>query len=386
MTTILVTTTGDDRPGITAGLLGVLAEAGAEVLDMEQVVIRGRLTLGIITRFPEDQPLMQNLLYFGYQAGIQLRFDPVEGDEDAANGRPRHVVTVIGHDLSATGMKSVADAIAVHGANIDRIVRLSTYPVRSFEFEVSGGSQAEMRRSLLEVGRSQAIDISVQRLSLERRAKRLVVLDMDSTLIRDEVIDLLAEEAGVSEEVAAITAGAMSGTLDFRPALEERVRLLAGLPLERIEAVRDRLRLTPGARTFIRTLTRLGFKTAVVSGGFTIFTDWVAQQLGLDHAHSNTLEVEDGRLTGRLVEPIVDPARKAELLRQIADAEHIPYEQVVAVGDGANDLEMLDAAGLGIAFNAKQVVQDAADTALNVPYLDAILFFLGIRRAEVEQT
>jgi len=242
-----------------------------------------------------------------------------------------------------------------------------------------------MRRTLLEVGRTHAIDISVQRLSLERRAKRLVVMDMDSTLIRDEIIDLLAEEAGVGDQVADITARTMAGELDFRSSLEERVGLLAGLSIERVEAVRDRIRMTPGARTFIRTLHRLGFKTAVVSGGFTIFTNFVAAQLGLDHAHSNVLEVVDGKLTGRLQGPVVDGARKAELLREIADAEDIPYEQVVAVGDGANDLEMLDAAGLGIAFNAKQIVQDAADTSLNVPYLDAILFFLGIRRSEVEQ-
>lgn len=386
MTTLLITTTGDDRPGITAGLLGVLAGAGADVLDMEQVVIRGRLTLGLIARCPDDRSLIGDLLGFGEKAGIQVRVEQVEGDEDPGEGRPRHVVTVIGRDLSATGLKGVADAIASHGANIDRIVRLSTYPVRSFEFEVSGGSQDEMRRSLLEVGRTHVIDISVQRLSLERRAKRLVVLDMDSTLIADEVIDLLAEEAGVAEEVTDITARAMAGELDFATALADRVALLAGLSIERVEAVRDRIRLTPGARTFIRTLHRLGFKTAVVSGGFTIFTDWVAVRLGLDHAHSNTLEIVDGRLTGRVLGPVVDSARKAELLREIAAAERIPLEQVVAVGDGANDLEMLDAAGLGIAFNAKQVVQDAAHTSLNVPYLDAILFFLGIRRAEVEQS
>lgn len=386
MTTLLITTTGHDRPGITAGLLGILAETGAEVLDMEQVVIRGRLTLGLIVRSNEDGSLPADLHRFGEDAGVEVGVEQVEGDEDPGDGRPRHVVTVIGRELSANGLKGVADSIADHGANIDRIVRLSTYPVRSFEFEVSGGSQDDMRRSLLEVGRTHVIDISVQRLSLERRAKRLVVLDMDSTLIADEVIDLLAEEAGVAARVTDITARAMAGELDFATALADRVALLAGLPIERVEAVRDRIRLTPGARTFIRTLHRLGFKTAVVSGGFTIFTDWVAARLGLDHAHSNTLEVVDERLTGRLLGPVVDSARKAELLRGIARAEQIPLEQVVAVGDGANDLEMLDAAGLGIAFNAKQVVQDAAHTSLNVPYLDAILFFLGIRRAEVEES
>ncbi len=386
MPTVLVTTSGEDRPGITAGLLEVLAASSAEVLDMEQVVIRGQLTLGLVTRFGEDEPVLKDLLYYGYQAGLDIHFEPLEGEEDRVDHRRRHVVTIIGHTLSAAVFKAVADAIADHGANIDRIVRLSTYPVRSYEFEVSGGSQEDMRRSLLEVARTHHVDVAVQSLGLERRAKRIVVLDMDSTLIQDEVIDLLAEEAGVAARVKDITERAMAGELDFSESLRERVALLEGMTLEDLDRVKERIRLTPGARTFIRTLHRLGFKAAVVSGGFSYFTDWVAERLSLDHAHANELEIVDGRLTGNLVGPIVDGPGKAELLRHIAEHDGIPTEQVVAVGDGANDLDMLEAAGLGIAFNAKPIVRDAADTALNVPYLDAILFFLGIRRDEVEET
>lgn len=387
MPTVLVTTSGEDRPGITAGLLEVLSASGAEVLDMEQVVIRGQLTLGLVTRFAEDEPVLKDLLFYGYQAGVTIQFEPIEGDEDRAEHHTsRHVVTIIGHTLSAAVFKAVADAIAGHGANIDRIVRLSTYPVRSYEFEVSGGDHEDMRRALLEVARTHHVDVAVQGLGLERRAKRMVVLDMDSTLIQDEVIDLLAEEAGVADRVKEITSRAMAGELDFSDSLRERVALLEGMTTAQLERVKDRIRLTPGARTFIRTLHRLGFKAGVVSGGFSYFADWVAEHLSLDHAHANELEVVDGKLTGRLVGTIVDGPGKAELLQHIADHDGIPLEQVVAVGDGANDLDMLEAAGLGIAFNAKPVVRDAADTALNVPYLDAILFFLGIRRDEVEET
>lgn len=386
MPTVLVTTSGEDRPGITAGLLEVLSASSAEVLDMEQVVIRGQLTLGLVTRFGEDEPVLKDLLYYGYQSGLDIHFEPLEGEEDRVDHRRRHVVTIIGHTLSAAVFKAVADAIADHGANIDRIIRLSTYPVRSYEFEVSGGSQEDMRRSLLEVARTHHVDVAVQSLGLERRAKRIVVLDMDSTLIQDEVIDLLAEEAGVADRVKDITKRAMAGELDFSESLRERVALLEGMTVEDLDRVKDRIRLTPGARTFIRTLHRLGFKAAVVSGGFSYFTDWVAERLSLDHAHANELEIVDGRLTGNLVGPIVDGPGKAELLRHIAEHDGIPCEQVVAVGDGANDLDMLEAAGLGIAFNAKPILRDAADTALNVPYLDAILFLLGIRRDEVEET
>jgi phosphoserine phosphatase len=229
------------------------------------------------------------------------------------------------------------------------------------------------------------LDIAVQAGGLERRAKRLVVLDVDSTLITEEVIELLADEAGVQGEVAEITARAMAGELDFEGSLRERVRLLAGLDAEAIGRARRRIRLTPGARTFVATLQRLGAKVAIISGGFTPFTDWLRTELALDHAFANDLEIIDGRLTGEVLGPVVDRARKAELLRWIAAQDGIPLSQTVAIGDGANDLDMLATAGLGIAFNAKPVVRRQVGTTVSVPYLDAILFMLGLRGRDVDR-
>jgi phosphoserine phosphatase len=277
----------------------------------------------------------------------------------------------------------VARAIASAGGNIDSIERLSRYPVVSYELAVSGGDQQAMRASLLATA-DHGVDVAVQAEGLARRSKRLVVLDVDSTLTQDEAIDLLAAEAGVAESVEAITKAAMEGRIDFSAAIEERVGLLAGLPTQALETVWGRIRLTPGARTFIRTLRRMGMKIAIVSGGFTFVTDRLRQDLDLDHAFSNELEIVEGRLSGKLRGPLVDRARKAEILRQVAVAEGISLDQTVAIGDGSNDLDMLAAAGLSIAFNAKPTVRDAADTAVSVPYLDAILFLLGIRRDEVE--
>jgi phosphoserine phosphatase len=249
---------------------------------------------------------------------------------------------------------------------------------------VIAGDLPGMRRRLVEVAHEHGIDIAVQAGGLERRAKRLVVMDVDSTLIRNEVIDLLAEEAGCSDQVAAITERAMRGELDFEGSLRERVRLLKGLDEQAIERVGERIRLTPGARTFVRTLKRLGYAVAVVSGGFTAFTDRLREQLDLDHAHANILEIIDGRLTGELDGPIVDRAGKASLLAEIAAAERVPLSQTVAIGDGANDLDMLAAAGMGIAFNAKPAVRQQAEVAVTVPYLDVILFMLGLRGTDVD--
>lgn len=382
--TILVHVSGRDRPGITAGLLGVLSAAGVDVYDMEQVVVRERLTLDILIGVPEDSDVVKELLFYGWERRIQLDFEVVEDVSSRAN-QPRSAVTVIGQPLTAAALEGATRAIADGGGNIDRIVRLSRYPVVSYEFVVVDGDVDAMRANLVAQAQLHAIDIAIQPESLERRAKRLVVMDVDSTLIQDEVIELLAEEAGCRDEVRDITERAMSGELDFASALRERVALLDGLEVAAVDRVRERLRLTPGARTFVRTLKRLGFKVGIVSGGFAPFTDALKDELGLDHAHANELEVVDGRLTGRLVGPIVDRARKAEILLEIAAAEGFATEQTVAIGDGANDLDMLAAAGLGIAFNAKPAVRAAADTALSVPYLDAILFVLGVRREDVER-
>ncbi|MFP5310717.1 MAG: phosphoserine phosphatase SerB [Actinomycetes bacterium] len=382
--TVLVRVSGRDRPGITAGLLGHLAAGDVEVYDMEQVVVRERLTLDVLVSVGARDDVLKELLFWAWEAGVQVEFEVVEDTSQRAT-MPRFVVTVIGRALSADDLRAVAEAIASGGGNIDRILRLSRYPVVSFELVVVDGDMDAMRAALIGVAAARPIDLAIQRESLERRAKRLVVLDVDSTLIQDEVIELLAAEAGVLAEVADITARAMAGELDFEGSLRERVALLEGLEVAALDRVRERITLTAGARTFVRTLKRLGFKVAIVSGGFTAFTDALAAQLGIDHAVANELEVVDGRLTGGLVGPVVDRARKAAVLREVAAAEDIGLEQTVAVGDGANDLDMLAAAGLGIAFNAKPVVREVADTTVSVPYLDAVLFLLGIRRDEVEQ-
>jgi phosphoserine phosphatase len=381
--TILVHVSGRDRPGITTGLLGVLADAGVELYDMEQVVVRERLTLDLLLGVGEGDDALKELLFHGFQHDLQLDFEVVE-DSSSRAASDRSVVTVIGANLPPGALRDVTGAIAAGGGNIDRIVRLSRYPVVSFEFVVVDGDVDRMRRHLVAASVDHGIDVAVQRESLGRRAKRLVVMDVDSTLIQDEVIELLADEAGCGREVAEITERAMRGELDFASSLNERVAKLAGTPVEVLDRVGDAIRLTPGARTFVRTLKRLGYTVAIVSGGFTPVVERLAADLGIDHAVANDLEVVDGRLTGRVVGEVVDRAGKATVLQRIAAAEGIPLEQTVAIGDGANDLDMLAVAGLGIAFNAKPLVREAADTAVSVPYLDAILFLLGIRRDEVE--
>ena len=380
---ILARISGLDGPGITAGLMSVLAEGGCALFDVEQVVLRDRLSLSVLISVPEGEATVRDVLFYAWEKGLQADFEVVSEDV-SATVKPRFAVTLIGAEISPDAFGAVATAIAAAGGNIDSIERLSRYPVVSYELAVSGGDQAAMRSSLLVTSATHGIDVAVQAEGLTRRSKRLVVLDVDSTLTQDEAIDLLAEEAGVGPQVASLTSKAMAGEIDFGEALSERVALLGGLSIDAVERVAERIRLTPGARTFVRTLRRMGMKIAIVSGGFTVFTDRLQTDLGLDHAFGNELEVVAGRLTGKLVGPPVDRARKAAILREVARAEGIPLDQTVAIGDGANDLDMLAAAGLGIAFNAKPVVRNAADTAVSVPYLDAILFLLGIRRDEVE--
>ena len=382
--TVLIRITGPDHPGVTAGLMGVLADADAQVQDIEQIVIRGQLTLGVAVMVPEGRDLLREVLLFGWDQGMEIDFDVVSSTPTPKTRG--HVVTILGQDLTPLEIGEATKAIADAGANIDRIIRLSRYPVMSYELLVRDGDDDKLRNNLLGAAAANpGIDVAIQREGLGRRAKRLVVLDVDSTLIQDEVIELLAAEAGCLAEVQRITRDAMEGGIVFESALRMRVRLLGGLDDGAIDRAWANLRLTPGARTFVRTLRRLGYTVAIVSGGFTAFTDRLAEELGIHHAHANELEIVDGKLTGELVGPIVDRERKAAVLREIAAAGHVPLSQTVAVGDGANDLDMLSTAGLGIAFNAKPIVEEAADTALTVPYLDAILFVLGIRREDVEE-
>jgi phosphoserine phosphatase len=358
-----------------------MAEAASEVQDIEQITIRGHLDLSLVVTVPAGRDLLKELLLFGWENNVAVAFDVVEGTPSRRD--VVLVITVLGRHLGPVELGSVAGAVASCGGNIERIIRLSRDPVFSYELQVTGGDANELRHALVQVSREQGVDVAVQSEGLHRRASRLIVMDVDSTLIQDEVIDLLAAAAGREEEVAAVTAQAMAGELDFGASLRQRVALLEGLPVTVFDTVIDQVRLAPGARTFVRTLKRLGYRTAIVSGGFTQVTDHLKELLGLDYASANELEVAGGRLTGRLRGPIVDRAAKARILSEIAQREGISLDQVVAIGDGANDLDMLATAGLGVAFNAKPAVQEAAQTAVNVPYLDAILFLLGVRREDV---
>jgi phosphoserine phosphatase len=387
-TSLLITLTGRDRPGVTSRLFGVLAGHPLSVLDVEQVVIRGRLVLGVLLGC--DGPPDLNAIHdavralardLGLDAEITMGSGPSAGDSPPRGGRLH--VTLLGSPLVPGAITAIAGRIAASGANIDRIGRLAQQPVTCIELDVSGGDPATLRDDLARAAVEHGIDVAVQRGGLHRRALRLIVMDVDSTLIQDEVIDLLAARAGCAGEVAKVTAAAMRGELDFAASLRERVALLAGLPAGVLDEVRAGLRLTAGARTLIGTLSGLGYKSGIVSGGFIQVIGPLAAGLGIDYVAANELEIAEGKLTGRLCGLVVDRAGKADALRRFAAAAGVPLSQTVAVGDGANDLDMITAAGLGVAFNAKPVVRDAADTSLSVPYLGAILYLLGISSDDV---
>jgi len=390
-TTLLITLTGRDRPGVTSRLFSVLARFPLSVVDIEQVVIRGRLVLGVLTSCDEPPDLTAiHRSVTSMAAGLGLDAEITTGSAEPGQGGGGYGaaaeqlhVTVLGHPLQPDAVAAVAGRIAASGANIDRITRLASDPVTCIELDVSGAEPGPLRAALAQVAVDSGVDVAVQRGGLHRRAMRLIVMDVDSTLIQEEVIDLLAARAGCADEVAKITESAMRGDLDFAGSLRERAALLAGLDASVLDAVRASLRLTPGARTLIRTLKRLGYKCGIVSGGFTAVIEPLAASLGIDYVAANTLEVADGKLTGRVLEPIIDREGKTEALRTFARAAGVPLSQTVAVGDGANDLGMIAAAGLGVAFNAKPMVRDAADTALSVPYLDTVLYLLGISRDAV---
>ncbi|MGZ4602270.1 MAG: phosphoserine phosphatase SerB [Kineosporiaceae bacterium] len=383
-TTLLVTLTGPDRPGVTSALFESLAGHDVLVLDMEQVVIRGTLVLGVLLGGPGTTLAEPAARSAGERLGMTVTTSAGAEEVDPRRLGRLHV-TLLGAPLRPSAVAGIAGAVAASGANIDRIVRLSSYPVTTIELEVSGADPDRLRTVLAAEAKAKGVDVAVQRSGLLRRAKRLVVMDVDSTLIQDEVVELVAERAGCREEVARITAAAMRGEVDFEQALRSRVALFEGLPAEELDAVRAQVRLAPGARTLVRILRRLGYRVALVSGGFTQVVEPLAAELGIDYLAANTLEVRDGRLTGGLTGPLVDRAGKAAALARFARDFGVPESQTVAIGDGANDLDMLRRAGLGIAFNAKPVVREAADAAVNVPYLDTILYLLGISREEIEE-
>jgi phosphoserine phosphatase len=384
--TMLVTLTGRDRPGVTSRLFGVLSAHELSVADVEQVVIRGRLILGVLLSCPANPDLTAiHRQVTGMAQDLDMDAEITMGSVERPPRRRGSLhVTVLGSPLLPAVIAAIAGQIAANGANIDRIGRLAHRPVTCIEFDISGADPVMLRTALAQESSRLGVDVAVQRGGLHRRAMRLIVMDMDSTLLREEAIELLAVQAGCGPEVAVLTAAAMRGEIDFTQSLHDRVALLAGLEVAAIDKILKDLRLAPGARTLIRTLKRLGYRCGVVSGGFTQFTDWLTAELGLDYAAANTLEVVDGRLTGRVTGEVIDREGKERTLRQFAAQAGVPLSQAVAVGDGANDLDMIAAAGLGVAFNAKPAVRSAADTSVSVPNLDVILYLLGISRHDVE--
>ena len=364
-------------------MMGILASGGATVQDIEQIVVRGRLNLELVVDVPEGRDVLKDILMLGWERNLDIDFDVVPAVPKLT--LPSLVVSVVGDQLTPSDLQSATAAIAKAGGNIERIRRLAKEPVWCYEFEVRGSDPDGLRTQLIDAAaENPRFDVAIQRTGLSRRAQRLIVMDVDSTLIQNEMIDLLADEAGCGSECAALTEAAMAGQLDFEESLLARVQLLKGQPESILASAFDRLELTPGAGRFVKTLQRLGYKVAIVSGGFTYFTERLRSELGLDYAHANTLEIKNGLLTGKVIGAVVDRKSKASMMTLMAQQEGLALEQVVAIGDGANDLDMLSAAGLGVAFCAKQVVREAADATLSIPHLDAILFLLGVRSEELE--
>lgn len=387
---VLITVTGVDQPGVTSALFEVLSRHKVELLNVEQVVIRGRLTLGVLVSGPPAVLLGGHDFHSEVRAAIHaVGLDvSIERSDDLPIIREpsTHSIVVLGRPVTAQAFGVLAREAAKLGVNIDFIRGVSDYPVTGLELRVSvpPGVGTELQAALAAVAVEEGIDVALEDYSLSRRAKRLIVFDVDSTLIQGEVIEMLAARAGAEAKVAQITEAAMRGELDFAESLRERVATLEGLPASVLDEVADQLELTPGARTTLRTLRRLGFHCGVVSGGFRQVIDPLAHELMLDYVAANELEVVDGILTGRVVGQIVDRPGKAKALRDFAHQANVPMEQTVAVGDGANDIDMLAAAGLGVAFNAKPALREVADASLSHPYLDTVLFILGVTRAEIE--
>ncbi len=391
---------GRDRPGITVALTEVLARHDVTVLDMGQSVIHNTLALGMLLDVPDEtsSPVFKELLFAAHGLGLELRFAPIdENDYEMwvkAQGQPRHILTLLGRSITAGHIARVSAVVAAYGLNIEQITRLSGRISRreggqpqhaSIEIWLKGPVTdiSTLHAELLALGIELNLDLAVQEDDIFRRNRRLVCFDMDSTLIQAEVIDVLAEAAGVGDKVAAITESAMRGELDFTESFRQRLRLLAGLDASILPALAESLPITPGAEKLIRTLKNLGYRVVILSGGFDYFAHDLRERLGIDEVHANTLDIRNGKLTGEISGPVVDGPRKAELLRQIAVREGIRLEQVIAVGDGANDLPMLSIAGLGIAYRAKPLVKQRARHALGTVGLDGILYLLGMRDRDI---
>lgn len=384
----LILLSGLDTPGITEALFSALSPFAVTILDIEQVVIRERLILTTLVSLNPDhaKAIEDDLAQCADTLGVDIAISFSESAPDSIGAKTGLLhITALGNPLRPAAIAAISGQLGAHDANIERIFRTASYPITAFEFVVSGASQPEIQSAMAKISADEKVDIAVQSGGLMRWARRLVLMDVDSTLIRQEVIELLASKAGVEPQVREITQAAMRGELDFEQSLHARVALLKGLPQSVIDDVRSEISLTPGARTLIRTLQRLGHTVAVVTGGFIEVIEPLLKELGIEHYRANSLEIVDGVLTGRVRGPVIDRHAKAVALHDFAAIAGVRIEQTIAIGDGANDLDMIAAAGLGIAFNAKPAVRAAADSALTHPYLDSVLYLMGIAREDIEE-
>ena len=398
----LLNISGQDKPGLTSALTTVLAKYGAKVLDIGQANIHDTLSLGIMFEIEsgkKQSAVLKDLLFKSYELGITAKFTPISLDDYERwvnlQGKDRFIVTILGEKLTAQQITEVTKVISDQGLNIDAIKRLTgrlslvkedEYPRASIQLSIRGqiANKSAITAKFMQISHDLDVDIAFQEDNIYRRNRRLVCFDMDSTLIQAEVIDKLAELAGVGDEVKAITEAAMQGEIDFNESFKRRMKLLKGLSEEVLQDVAIKLPITKGARRLINTLKNYGFKTAILSGGFTYFGHYLQKELGIDYVYANQLEIKDGALTGNYIGEIVNGEKKAAYLREIAKKEGIDISQTIAVGDGANDLPMLNLAGLGIAFHAKPTVKDNAQSSISSIGLDGVLYLLGYHDRHID--